>query len=209
MYKKTLPKFRKFVSMFYPKNISKIITKVHSLTIESGRTSELIEIIEEKKYNTFLEVGVWQGDNVISIAKAFPNIKCYGVDPYAPNAYANYYKSEKSAHLSAAYFEDLYLKVLKKTTKFNNVEIIRTTSEQAVANFEDESIDIVFIDARHDYHSCKNDILMWLPKVKRGGVLSGHDYSLAFFGVVEAVNEIIGYDNVSIKSDSTWFYIKR
>jgi hypothetical protein len=50
---------------------------------------------------------------------------------------------------------------------------------------------------------------MWLPKVKRGGVLSGHDYSLAFFGVVEAVNEIIGYDNVSIKSDSTWFYTKR
>lgn len=44
---------------------------------------------------------------------------------------------------------------------------------------------------------------------KNGGVLCGHDYSLAFFGVIEAVNELIGYDNVSIKPDATWFFTKR
>lgn len=44
---------------------------------------------------------------------------------------------------------------------------------------------------------------------KSGGVISGHNYGLNFFGVIEAVNGIIGYDNVSIKSDDTWFYTKR
>jgi hypothetical protein len=54
----------------------------------------------------------------------------------------------------------------------------------------------------------KNDIVLWLPKVKRG-VLSGHDYSIGFFGVIQAVNEKLGTDNIVVKSDATWFYYKK
>jgi hypothetical protein len=45
--------------------------------------------------------------------------------------------------------------------------------------------------------------------VKHGGVLSGHDYSLRFYGVITAVNEILGFDNIKIGLDDTWFYIKK
>lgn len=67
---------------------------------------------------------------------------------------------------------------------------------------------MIFIDARRDYKSVLNDINLWLPKVKVGGTLSGHDHSINYFGVIEAVNESIGYDNILVKSDSTWFYNK-
>jgi hypothetical protein len=209
--KKQFMRIIKFISIFKPKNIYKIVTRLYSMTIDKPpeRTSEIIRIIEENDFSSFLEVGVWRGDNLIPIAKNFPKVKCYGVDPYSGNSFDNYYKGEFQALVDANYYDELYQDINNKTLKLKNVEIIRASSTGAAVSFEDESIDIVFIDARHDYQSCKNDILTWLPKVKRGGVLSGHNYELAYYGVVEAVNELIGYDNVAIKSDTTWFYFKR
>jgi len=200
----------KFLSIFKPGNLYTIFVRLYSFTNQlPGRTSELMRIIEDNNYESFLEVGVWQGDNLIPIAREFPNLKCYGVDPYSGDSFEDYYKGEIMALVDYDYYDDLFHKILQKTSQLKNVEIIKASSEHAANNFEDERLDLVFIDARHDYQACKNDILKWLPKVRRGGVLSGHDYSLKFFGVVEAVNELIGYDNVAIKSDSTWFYYKR
>jgi len=87
--------------------------------------------------------------------------------------------------------------------------LIRKSSSDAAKEFEQESVDLVFIDANHSYESVKNDIDLWLPKVKRGGVLSGHDYSIGFFGVIQAVSEKLGTDNIVVKSDATWFYYKK
>ena len=67
---------------------------------------------------------------------------------------------------------------------------IRKPSLQAAQDFADRSIDIVFIDAAHEYDPVKEDILAWLPKVKLGGILSGHDYLCD--GVKKAVDEIFG-----------------
>lgn len=103
----------------------------------------------------------------------------------------------------------LFQEILVRTKNFKNINIIRKTFKKAVNEFTDQSLDIVFIDARHDYEYVSEDIRIWLPKIKIGGVLCGHDYSLRYFGVVEAVNKIIGYDNVDIKIDATWFYTKR
>lgn len=54
--------------------------------------------------------------------------------------------------------------------------IIRTTSEVASTLFPDESLDFVYIDANHEYEHVKKDIELWYPKVRKGGVLAGHDY---------------------------------
>ena len=160
----------KFISIFKPRNIYKIIVQLYEITTDkSNRTTELIRIIAENNYNSFLEVGVWRGDNLIPIAKHFPKVKCYGVDPYSDDSFDNYYKGEIMALVDANYYDSLYQEINNKTTKLRNVDIIRASSTEAALNFDDESLDVVFIDARHDYQSCKNDILAWLPKVKRGG----------------------------------------
>lgn len=50
----------------------------------------------------------------------------------------------------------------------------------------------VYIDGDHAYESVKTDILCWLPKVRAGGILAGHDYSTDWPDVIRAVNELLG-----------------
>ena len=51
--------------------------------------------------------------------------------------------------------------------------------------FEGRSIDFVFVDAGHDEDDVKGDILNWLPKLKHGGWIAGHDYQYAVKRVVD------------------------
>lgn len=53
---------------------------------------------------------------------------------------------------------------------------IKLPSVEASKLYADESLDFVYIDAAHDYDSIKADVEAWLPKVKVGGYLCGHDY---------------------------------
>jgi hypothetical protein len=52
----------------------------------------------------------------------------------------------------------------------------RMTSLEAAQNFADESIDFCYIDGDHSLEGIYTDIKAWLPKVKVGGIISGHDY---------------------------------
>lgn len=77
--------------------------------------------------------------------------------------------------------------------------------------FEDESIDFCFIDAGHDFFSVKKDLLAWLPKVKVGGVIAGHDYNTEegkdFNYVSAVVNRVIGKHKLHF-SKNVWIYEK-
>ena len=69
--------------------------------------------------------------------------------------------------------------------------MIKSCSWEAATLFEDNSVDFVFIDADHQYESVKKDITAWYPKIKIGGIMSGHDY-ISKFGVADAVNSFFG-----------------
>ena len=56
------------------------------------------------------------------------------------------------------------------------VSLIKKTAERAAPEVPDD-LDLVFIDANHEYHQVKKDILTWKKKVRPGGILSGHNYS--------------------------------
>ena len=49
-------------------------------------------------------------------------------------------------------------------------------SLDAAAEFENESLDFVYIDANHSLPWIMDDLCAWYPKVRKGGVVSGHDY---------------------------------
>ena len=89
----------------------------------------------------------------------------YLVDPWPVDNHADYANSE----------------YMRKTTEtLRGVEdrgiMIRAFSHQAVELFRDESLDFVYINADHSYKGTKQDIELWFPKVKKGGLVSGHNY---------------------------------
>ena len=74
-------------------------------------------------------------------------------------------------------------------------------NEEAIKYFEDNSIDMVFIDADHTYEAVKYDIERWLPKTTK--LISGHDYNdPGHPGVKQAVDE--KFKDVEV-IDTIWF----
>lgn len=67
---------------------------------------------------------------------------------------------------------------------------IEKPSVQAAQGFADNELEAVFIDGDHSYDGVRADIAAWAPKVRSGGIIAGHDYTLEHFeGVVRAVTE--------------------
>lgn len=80
--------------------------------------------------------------------------------------------------------------------------IVKGRSTDAAHHFKNRSIDFVFIDAAHDYDNVTADIAAWLPKVKVGGIMAGHDYDDDYRnGVVKAVNDAFGDRVTAVMSD--------
>jgi len=74
------------------------------------------------------------------------------------------------------------------------VTIAEIKSVDAAKKFNDNTFDFVYIDASHVYKDVMDDCIAWLPKVKPGGVLCGHDYDFTYKvghcpRVIQAVND--------------------
>lgn len=92
----------------------------------------------------------------------------------------------------------------------SRVIIMREFSTISASKFKDNYFDIVYLDADHTYQSVKDDLEAWYPKIKKGGIISGHDYidgdttirlgHSVRFGVVDAVQEFI--KNMNIDSNN-------
>lgn len=92
----------------------------------------------------------------------------------------------------------------KLLDKYSNIKKVKLDSTEASKLYPDDYFDLIYIDAAHDYKSIYNDIKNWLPKIKNGGIISGHDYNLD--DVKKAVNE--WFINIETFSDSSWLVVK-
>lgn len=130
-----------------------------------------------------VEVGVKEGRFISHLLQTFPDLTMYAVDPWEEQPEGNEDYREWD-------FDNIYNRYKAAVEPYGDRVIeLREYSETAADKIPDGSLDFVFIDAQHDYYSCKRDIELWQPKVKKGGILSGHDYNPKFPGVVRAVNE--------------------
>ena len=109
-----------------------------------------------------------------------------------------------------------YLKPPNNASQKKGGTLIRNFSTQAAAEFDDDSIDFVYLDGDHQYQAIKQDIAAWYGKVRSGGILAGHDYVkgslVEEFGVIPAVNEFVEQHQLELNTTNekyaTWWETK-
>lgn len=130
--------------------------------------NDLALLFHELGFKVGVEVGVERGHYSKVLLRSNPDLKLFCVDPW--KAYSGY-----RDHVSQERLDGFYEETKKRLTGMN-VELVRKLSLEAVADFQDESIDFVYIDGNHSFLNTVNDLYFWSKKVRTGGVVSGHDY---------------------------------
>lgn len=157
--------------------------------------------------STIVEVGSWKGKSAAFMAVTIANLRKQ-IDFYCVDTWEGSPEHNEDEYIVGGTLYDLFLKNIEPVSEY--IKPIRKTSVDASKDFEDNSLFAVFIDAQHEYEPVKEDIQHWLPKVKSGGILCGHDYHPSWKGVMDAVDEVLGAENIVPRiRENCWVYFKK
>lgn len=124
---------------------------------------------------TGIEIGVRRGGNLKTLSnnREFAKGKLIGMDCWQEVVERPTFNDQS---FSQKALDAQYESVKNLFEAYNWVEIIRDFSVEGSQRFEDGYFDFCYLDAAHDYQSIKEDLAAWWPKIKSGGILSGHDW---------------------------------
>lgn len=143
-----------------------------------------------------VEIGTWKGLSTTVLAHVAReyNGKVYCIDRY--EAYDWDRPSPFKPDILATFYQNM-----SELGLWSYICPMLMLSIDAAAIFETERANLVFIDASHNYDSVKMDIIVWLPKVKPGGIICGHDWDV-HEGVNKAVKELL--PNYQVAARNWW-----
>lgn len=145
---------------------------------------------QAKTMSSIAEIGSWKGKSTHALLSAGKG-EVFAIDHFQGS------KGEAIAHAEAK-TGDIYAEFMKNVGHFPNLKVLKTSSLEAVKQFPDHSVDMVFIDGEHTYQGVKADIEAWLPKARK--LICGHDFN--WMGVRQAVEESLG----EVKTADTIWY---
>jgi hypothetical protein len=136
----------------------------------NGIKKLISDICENKNDITLLEIGCFSGESAILW---LPHCKkYYGIDPWAWNN------------------EEYMYYFYKRTENYKDkITIYRDFSYNVHGKIENNSLDIIYLDGDHSYEIFKKDVELYLPKLKNGGYLCGHDYTDECDGIIKYIYE--------------------
>ncbi len=187
---------------------------VRSRLLDAGilpTRNQLPELLNRRGLaDTGVEVGVKMGVFSDVILRRWHGRTLISVDPWIEAPRDEY---EDVSNVGQAKHERFYEEALKRLEKYGERSVIwRMTSTDAAARVEPRTLDFVYLDARHDYDSVKEDLENWFDKIRPGGVFAGHDYldgvrPEGSFGVKSAVDEFFAARGLPVKTtyvDQRW-----
>src|SRR5271165_1962745 len=144
------------------------------------------DVIGATQPKLIVELGTHWGESYFgfcqSVAEQGLDCVCYAVDHWLGEEHAGRYGEEV--------YEDVrrYNETHYKSFSY----LLRTTFDDAVLQFNDDTIDLLHIDGLHTYEAANHDFRMWLSKVKPGGIVLLHDTSVRHedFGIWRLWDEI-------------------
>lgn len=135
------------------------------------REEFIVKELNERRYKVGAEIGSYKGEFASHILKNWTGT-LYLVDIWRKLDWDVYTDTSNKGIEDA-----VWLEAMKAIAGFEERALMmRMFSHQASKLFADDSLDFVYIDANHKYEYVKEDIELWWPKLRSGGMLSGHDY---------------------------------
>jgi len=164
--------------------------------------NRLVERFAEFGLDEGAEIGVDTGRFSLKMLNANPDLKLLCVDPWNTRA-------QRPIRTGDARFAEA-----TKRLAGGRATLVRDFSVEASADVPDQSLDFVYIDGDHRFGPVMKDILFWLPKIRYGGIIAGHDYyRWRGAGVVNAVDAYTQAHDVhewfvTDEKRGSWFWVK-
>lgn len=156
---------------------------------------------------TMVEVGCWVGESTERFIGSGKVSKLIAVDQWKPwDISRDIYLMETLEHgMDQVLMDEVEKEFDKRVSLFGDAVVkMKGDSLEEAKKIESGSLDFVYIDSNHDYLHVDANIEAWLPKIKEGGYIGGHDYNDSpGFGVKKAVYERFG-DAVRVFPDASW-----
>lgn len=145
----------------------------------------IYEIIKEAKAKVHIEVGTFCGKSLFPTAKGMePNGTIYSVDPlkaiddvFVPDW--EWVVDVNRASLQA--IQRLRPDIILKPIRDYNQNVAKSIKEE---------IDTVYIDGNHELEFIEADLKTWIPKIRPGGIIFGHDFSSEWPTIERAIQEL-------------------
>lgn len=180
--------------------------------LDIGRFKDVPRLFNELGFKKGAEIGVHEGSYSRWLVRQIKGLKLYGIDLW--DSYPGY-KDFQKHNLHEAKQKAI------DNVKGYDVEFIQDWSDKAADQFEDGSLDFVFIDGNHQFEWVVADIAKWSKKVRPGGIVYGHDYDdytnhrrWNEMSVIPAVDgwvkahKIAPLFIVSRNKNKSWLYVK-
>lgn len=139
------------------------------IEIQGMNREDLAKMFNDLEFRVGVEVGVEKGEYSRVLCEHNPQLKLYSVDPWRA------YKAYRD-HISQSKLDRFYEESKRLLAPYNNCQIMREFSVEAAKKFSKGSLDFVYIDGNHEFQQVTNDIAVWSKKVRKGGIVAGHDF---------------------------------
>ena len=144
-----------------------------------------------------VEIGSYSGEGTVVLADHFKEV--LAVDPWENG----YDPNDVASHQCP--MEDVFNAFTERTKVKGNINFSRGKSLDALEFVADGSLDLVYVDGDHRYEGALADIKGWLSKLRKGGCMTGHDFS--FPTVRQALSETFKGDYLALFQGDSWGYI--
>lgn len=133
---------------------------------------------------TIVEIGSYQGKSTVclGLGAKISGARVYAIDPHED------VQESENTHYGA----ENYAALLKNLIEFNVADVVRVVARSGTDTYQgwNEWIDLLFIDACHEYQAVRGDFDLWNHYV-RDGLIAMHDTTGNHPGVTQALNEIL------------------
>lgn len=128
------------------------------------------DFIRNIRPGVVVELGTYKGMSFYTFCQAVKDARydasLYAIDTWQGDEQGGFYE------------EDIF-KIVQEIKEASygslKIKLLRERFNDAVGEFEDDSIDLLHIDGLHTYEAVKHDFETWFGKVKKKGVIFFHD----------------------------------